>query len=105
MGREIKLSGGEITVLKQIGMSGVQVYGKLLLDKIETVEQVEFLETLTDLIALGYVVSNKVNVRTTKDVESAFFRVSPAHAKDLRDAVNPGRKQRDERHARRDRRG
>lgn len=104
MGREIKLSGGEITVLKQIGMSGIQVYGKLLLDKVEDVERAEFLETLTDLISMGYVVANKVNVRTLKDVESAFFRVSPAHAKDLRDAVNPARKRREERDGRRQRR-
>jgi hypothetical protein len=97
------LSGGEITVLKQIGLSGTQVYGKLLLDKVEDVERAEFIETLTDLIALDYVVANKVNIRTAEDVETAFFRVSPVHARDLRAAINPsrGREERGRRERRR----
>ena len=32
MHREIKLDGGEITVLKALGLSGSQMYGKLLID-------------------------------------------------------------------------
>ncbi|HEX8280027.1 MAG TPA: hypothetical protein VF551_01510 [Chthoniobacterales bacterium] len=103
MSQDIKLSGGEITVLKAIGLSGTPVYGKLLLGKLEDSEKAEFLETLNDLIALGYVVSNKVNVRTLQDVETAFFRASPAHARDLRDAIRPGQK-RDQQRAGRDRR-
>jgi hypothetical protein len=104
MAHDIKLSGGEISVLKAIGMSGTQVFGKLLLDKIPDAEHVEFLETLTDLIAQGYVISNRVNIRKLEEVETSFFRVSPAHAKDLRGAVNPARKRAQERN-KRERRG
>ena len=104
MGRDIKLSGGEITLLKQIGTGGAPISGKLLLDKLETAERPEFVETLTDLIEMGYVVSNKVNIRTVEEAETAFFRVSPAHAKDLRDAMHPGRK-REQTRSRRERRG
>jgi hypothetical protein len=104
MPREIKLSGGEITALKAIGLSGTQVFGKLLLDKISDAEQIEFLDTLTGLIDQGYVLSNRVNIRTIDEVEKSFFRVSPAHARDLRDAVNPARA-RNEARSRRDRRG
>ena len=89
MGREIKLDGGEISLLKKIGLSGTQVYGKLLLDRIEEMENAEFLDTLTGLIDQGYVLANKVNIRTMEEVEKAFFRVNAAYAKDLRDAVNP----------------
>lgn len=92
MGREIKLDGGEISILKKIGLSGAPLYGKLLIDRIEEMETGEFLDTLCGLIDLGYVVSNKVNVRVMEDVEKAFFRVNPAHTKDLQDAVNPSRK-------------
>jgi hypothetical protein len=102
MAREIKLDGGEISLLKSIGMSGTQMYGKLLLERIDTVPS-EFLETLDGLLSLGYVLSNKVNVRTVEDVERAFFRVNPAYAKDLREAVNPSRS-RDKSRARRQRR-
>jgi hypothetical protein len=99
-GREIKLDGGEISVLKKIGLSGAPLYGKLLMDRIEDMETGEFLDTLAGLIDLGYVVSNKVNVRVMADVEKAFFRVNPAFTKDLQDAVNPSRKRERERQER-----
>lgn len=104
MPREIKLTGSEISALKAIGTSGTQVYGKLLLGKIADAEQTEFLETLTGLIDQGYVLSNKVNIRRIEEVETAFFRVSPAYARDLRDAMNPARKRNEDR-GRRQRRG
>lgn len=89
MGREIKLDGGEITLLKKIGLSGTQLYGKLLIDRIQEMEDGEFLDTLIGLIDQGYVLSNKVNIRTMEEVEKSLFRVNAAYAKDLRDAVNP----------------
>jgi hypothetical protein len=100
MGREIKLDGGEISLLKKIGLSGAPLLGKLLIDRIEEMETGEFLDTLAGLIDLDYVLSNKVNVRTMQDVEKAFFRVNPAHTKDLQDAVNPSRKRERERQER-----
>jgi hypothetical protein len=104
MGREIKLDGGEITLLKKLGLSGTQVYGKMLIDRVDSMETQEFLDTLIGLIDQGYVVTNKVNIRLIEDVERAFFRVNPADAKDLRDAVNPGRKRERERTQRQRRR-
>ncbi|HMJ05880.1 MAG TPA: hypothetical protein VK474_06450 [Chthoniobacterales bacterium] len=103
MPREIKLSGSEITVLKTIGLGGTQVYGKLLVEKMKDVSEAEFVETLSDLMAMGYVLSNKVNIRKIEEVEHAFFRVAPAYARDLRDAVNPS-KSREEARTRRQRR-
>jgi hypothetical protein len=101
MPREIKLDGGEITVLKKIGLSGSPMYGKMLIDRVDSMETSEFLDTLTGLIDQGYVLSNKVNVRVIEDVERAFFRVNPADSKDLRDAVNPSRKREQARRQRR----
>src|ERR1700755_3052140 len=97
MGREIRLDGGEISILKKIGLSGAPLLGKLLIDRIEEMETGEFLDTLAGLLDLEYVVSNKVNVRTMQDVEKAFFRVNPAYTKDLQDAVNPSRRRERER--------
>lgn len=92
MPRDIKLNGGEITMLKSIGFGGSQLYGKLLLDRMgEDLIQAEFLDTLEGLMSMGYILSNKVNVRTMDDVERAFFRVNPAFARDLKDATNPSR--------------
>ena len=103
MAREINLDGGEISLLKKIGLSGSQVYGKMLIDRVEGMETAEFLDTLTSLIDQGFVLSNKVNIRLIEDAERAFFRVNAAYAKDLREAVNPGRK-RDRERAERQRR-
>ncbi|HEX4640020.1 MAG TPA: hypothetical protein VH252_01460 [Chthoniobacterales bacterium] len=100
MGREIKLDGGEISILKMIGLSGAPLLGKLLVDRIEEMETGEFLDTLAGLLDLDYVLSNRVSVRTMEDVEKAFFRVNPAHTKDLQDAVNPARKRERERQER-----
>ena len=97
MGREIRLDGGEISILKKIGLSGTPLFGKLLIDRIEEMETGEFLDTLAGLIDQNYVVSNKVNIRLMEDVQKAFFRVNPAFSKDLQDAVNPSRKRQRER--------
>ena len=97
MPRELTLDGGEITLLKRIGLSGGQIYGRLLIDDLEDEEIPTFLETLTGLLEQNYVLSNKVNIRMVEDVEKAFFRVNPAFAVALRDATNPSRRRERER--------
>jgi hypothetical protein len=104
MARDIRLDGGEISILKKIGLSGSPLLGKLLIDRIEEMETGEFLDTLCGLIDLGYVLANKVNIRLMEDVEKASFRVNPAYSKDLQDAVNPARKRERERQERQRRR-
>ena len=76
---EIKLSGGEITILKTLGLTGAQMAGTQLVDRIAEMESAEFLDTLTGLIDQDYVVANKVNIRTMDDVKTAAFRVNAAH--------------------------
>ena len=100
MGREIKLDGGEITILKKLGLSGTPLLGKLLIDRMGEMETAEFLDSLIGLIDLGYVLCNKVNIRLMEDVEKASFRTNPAFSKDLQDAVNPSRKRERERQER-----
>ena len=101
MHREINLSGGEITLLKSLGLSGTPTYGKLLAEKIGDMEQSEFLDDLTGLIALGYILADKVNIRTIEDVEHAVLRVNSSYARDLKDALHPGRREPERRRRRR----
>jgi len=103
MKREINLSGGEITLLKTLGLSGTPTYGKLLIERIGEMEKAEFLDELDGLISLGYILSDKVNVRTMEDVERAVFRVNASYAQDLKDAIQPSRRR--EEKGRRRRRG
>lgn len=104
MQREIKLDGGEITVLKTIGLSGTPMSGKILIERVEDMESAEFLDTLDSLISLGYVTANKVNLLKMEDVETAFLRVNPSYAHDLRDALNPSKRRDQDRSRRRRRR-
>lgn len=101
MHREISLSGGEISLLKSLGLSGTPTFGRLLVERVGEVEQAEFLDDLTGLISQGYVVTDKVNVRTMEDVERAIFRVNASYARDLKDALRPGRKEPEKRRRRR----
>jgi hypothetical protein len=101
MQREINLSGGEITLLKTMGLSGTPVYGKLLIEHLGEMAESEFLDDLDGLISLGYVLSDKVNVRTIEDVERAVFRVNASYARELKDALHPGRRREPERRRRR----
>jgi hypothetical protein len=101
MAREINLSGGEITLLKTMGLSGAPVFGKLLVDHLGDLEPAEFLDELNGLISLGYVLADKANVRTMEDVERTIFRVNASYARELHDALHPGRRRDQERRRRR----
>jgi len=101
MQREINLSGGEITLLKMMGLTGAPVYGRLLVERIGQMETAEFLDELNGLIALGYVLSDKVILHTMEDVEKTVFRVNASYARELRDAIHPSRRREQERPRRR----
>ena len=101
MNREINLSGGEITLLKSLGLSGTPTQGRLLAEQVDEMGQAEFLDDLTGLIGLGYVIADKVNVRTMEDVERTIFRVNASYARDLKDAIHPGRREPERRRRRR----
>ena len=101
MQREINLSGGEISLLKALGLSGSPIFGRLLVAKVGEMETAEFLDDLNGLISLGYVLADKVNVRTMEDVERTVFRVNASYARDLRDAIHPGRRREPEQRRRR----
>jgi hypothetical protein len=88
---EINLNGGEISILKTIGLGGGMVAGKQLAERMEDMEGAEFLDTLAGLMTMDYVLSNKVNIRTMEAVESASFRVNPAYARELKSGVYPSR--------------
>jgi hypothetical protein len=100
MGQEIKLSGGDISVLKALGLSGSSMKGELLMERV-AMGEVEFIETINGLIDLGYVMSTKVNIQKMEDVERSLFRVNASDVRDLRDAMRPGRRKEEDRPRRR----
>ena len=102
--REIKLSGSEITMIKALGLGGAPLFGKLFIDRVKEMESAEFLDTLTGLIMMGYVLSSKINVGKIQEVEYSSFWVNSAYARDLRDALRPSGHREEERTKRRRRR-
>ena len=97
---DIKLNGGEITMIKGIGLSGGGINGRMLFDR-SGMEVAEFLDTLSGLLDMEYMLANKVNVQYMEDVERAGFRVNPSYARDLKSAMRPQRKEKEERRRRR----
>ena len=102
MSREINLSGGEITILKTLGLTGVATPGSALLERLNEMEAAEIIDTLDGLLTTGYVLSNRVNVRTVEDVQRALFRVNSSYLRELREIIHPPRRsQREQRERRR----
>lgn len=91
MGREISLTGGEITVLKTVGLGGVPMSGANLLGKVDDMGDAEIIDILEGLMAQDYLLSSKATVRNLDDVKASSFRVSPTNARDLRYAISPSR--------------
>jgi len=88
---DIKLDGGEISVLKALGFSGNALYGKQLLLKLKEFGESELLETMRGLLMMGYILCDTHNLDNLDDIEHANFRVNSGYAKELREAVDPRR--------------
>ncbi len=91
MGRDISLTGGEITILKTLGFGGAPMSGANLLKKVDDLGDAEVIDLLQGLLAQDYVLSSKVDIRKIDDVKTSSFRVSPANSRNLRDALSPSR--------------
>ena len=102
MAREISLSGGDTTVLKAIGLSGIPIKGTSLLDRLgNDLEPAELIGTLEGLLMFDYIVSTIDRLRSIEDVEKADFKVNPVCAKELRDAVKGRTREPEQRRRRR----
>ena len=93
MAREISFSGGDISVLKALGLSGGQVGGKSLVERLGGMETAEIIDSLQGLMAMDYVQSDTERLRGADDVYQAKFNVNTAVVRDLRDALTPQKKE------------
>ena len=93
MARDISLSGGDVSVIKALGLSGTETSGKTLLGRLGSMESAELLDTLDGLMMFDYVLCDKAALKRSEDLETASFKVNPACVKDLREALNPQKKE------------
>ena len=93
MSREISLSGGDISVIKALGISGGLVSGKTLMERLGHMEAAEILDTLDTLMTLDYVQSDLERLRSVDDLKEAKFNVNTAMMRDIREAITPQKKE------------
>lgn len=93
MAREISLSGGDVSVLKALGLSGGAMSGRALLERIPGMESAELADTLSGLIMMDYVACDMARLRTAEDLKDAHFTVNTAMLRDLREAIAPKKKE------------
>lgn len=93
MSREISLSGGDVSVLKALGLSGGTVGGKALMDRLGGMEAVEIVDALDSLMMLDYVLCDLPAIKGPDDLKHANFNVNTAMLRDLREALAPQKKE------------
>ena len=93
MAREISLSGGDISVVKALGLSGGQMSGKTLMGRLGAMEGAEIVDTLGGLIQMDYVLCDTDKMRTVEDLQEATLSVNTAMLRDLREALAPQKKE------------
>ena len=99
--RNIHLSGGEVSILKAIGLSAQPIHGRQLLERVGEMEPTEVVDDLNGLVMLGYVVSDKTSIRNVDEVEQTVFHVNANYVRDLREAITPVRHEPERRRRRR----
>ena len=87
--RELNLDGGEVSIIKAIGLSGSDVSGDELVKRCPELVPAELMDTLKGLMMLGYVVGDPGSFHDLKDLERNTFHVNSGYSKDLREALNP----------------
>ncbi|MEA3212029.1 MAG: hypothetical protein QOE70_5086 [Chthoniobacter sp.] len=87
--RELHLDGGEIAVIKALGLSGSDMTGDDLMTRCDDLAEAELIDTLKSLMMLGYVVSDRSSFHNKEELKSITFRVNSGYIKDLREALSP----------------
>ncbi len=87
--RELNLDGGEVSVIKAIGLSGSDVSGDELMKRCPELEAAELIDTLKGLIQIGYVEADPASFYNLEEMKRVTFHVNSGYAKDLRESLNP----------------
>lgn len=89
-GREIHLDGGEISIIKALGVGSGEMTGEDLMTRLGgDLVPAELIDTLKGLMVMGYIEADKNAFYKAEDLREIHFRVNSGYSKDLRDAINP----------------
>ena len=102
-GREINLDGGEISVIKALGVGSGEMTGEDLMTRIGgELVPAELIDTIKGLISMGYVEADKSSFYNTDEFKVICFRVNSGYSKDLREALSPIQKPKKSKRVRRE---
>ncbi len=88
--REINLDGGEISVLKALGVGSGEMNGEDLMTRLGgDLVPAELIDTLKGLMMMGYVEADKNAFYKAEDLKTIHFRVNSGYSKELKEALNP----------------
>jgi hypothetical protein len=86
---DIYLDGGEIAIVKAIGIGGGVATGDTLMDRTQNMDIHEVIDVLKGLMTTGYVICDRDTFRDNDDFRNAEFHVNSGYTKALKLAVNP----------------
>ena len=83
------VDGGEIAIVKAIGIGGGSVSGDAILDRSKNMDVYEAMDILKTLMDTGYVICDRDTFRDNDDFRKAEFHVNSGYTKALKKAVDP----------------
>ncbi|RYD73905.1 MAG: hypothetical protein EOP84_20785 [Verrucomicrobiaceae bacterium] len=89
MASNINLDGGEISIIKAIGMTSGEVSGEQLVDLVPDMVGAELLDAMKGLVMMGYVVTDSPSFSKMADFERAKFHVNSGYSRELKEALDP----------------
>src|SRR4051812_34311025 len=89
MAREINLDGGEVMIVKTLGLGGGETSGETLLEKIPSMDPYELADVLKGLLMMGYIDCDKSSFYSAEELKAAYFQVNPGYSRELRQALDP----------------
>jgi hypothetical protein len=88
--REINLDGGEVSIIKALGVSSTETLGSDLLERLSAeLSEAEVMDTVKGLMAMGYVDADKSGFYKVEDMKPIYFRINSGYSKDLKDSLAP----------------
>jgi hypothetical protein len=85
---KINLEGGEITVIRAIGLSGTALLGRELKARVGSMSEQTLMEILQTMIALGYV-SALPDLDLVEDLDKVSLTVNSGYSRALKEAIEP----------------
>ena len=86
---DIQLDGGEITIIKALGLTGGEISGEELMVRVPELMEAELIDSIKGLIMMGYVVADRQAFYNKEGLQQTKFYVNSGYSKDLKDAMDP----------------